>query len=106
MGCLHRIGGTQSVVSTNGGMDVWRTGFREDGYGDKVNIPNHSLISWLTMHKRLLTKEILLRLGISQDSNCLICGGNTESVIRLFFEYQFSRACLQEILNLMRIGIQ
>ncbi|XP_070034924.1 uncharacterized protein [Nicotiana tomentosiformis] len=67
-------------------------------------MPKRCFTSWLAMHRKLLTKDRLLRLKISQDNWCIICGSQPETVEHLFFECKFSAACLQMLLKLVQKG--
>ena len=46
---------------------------------------------------RLRTKQKLGELGITQDTDCLLCGCCTETIPHLFFNCDYSKQCLQEI---------
>lgn len=58
------------------------------------------------MHGRLKTKDRLARIGVSQDSLCVIYGQATKTISHLLFECQFSKTCVKEILQWLKIGIQ
>nr|XP_009781722.1 PREDICTED: uncharacterized protein LOC104230578 [Nicotiana sylvestris] len=69
----------------------WKQGRRDSwSHGrwvwDRNNIPKHSFICWLAMHRRLLTRERLATLGICQKDHCVICGEEAETIDHLFFE--------------------
>ncbi|KAK4715663.1 hypothetical protein R3W88_014001 [Solanum pinnatisectum] len=51
-----------------------------------MNIPKHSFICWIVMHRRLLTRDRPAKMGIYQDKECLLCGSKPESINHLFFE--------------------
>ncbi|XP_019261814.1 PREDICTED: uncharacterized protein LOC109239681 [Nicotiana attenuata] len=62
---------------------------------------------WLTQGEnilKLLTKEQLLKLKISQDSGCLICGNQVETVEHLFFECKLLEECLRRMVVWMQRG--
>lgn len=74
------------------------------GVWGRMNVPKHSFTSWLAMHRKLLTKDRLLKLKISQDSACTICGIQRETVEHLFFECKYSEECLKRLLIWMQRG--
>ncbi|XP_075080387.1 uncharacterized protein LOC142165899 [Nicotiana tabacum] len=45
------------------------------------------------MHKRLLTRERLEKIGVCTNTSCGICGEGTEILPHLFFEFHFSEEC-------------
>ncbi|XP_019246258.1 PREDICTED: uncharacterized protein LOC109225903 [Nicotiana attenuata] len=69
----------------------WKQGRRDSwSHGrwvwDRNNIPKHSFICWLAMHRRLLTREMLAKLGMCQEDQCVICGEKAEIIDHLFFD--------------------
>lgn len=58
--------------------------------------PKHDIICWLAMYRRLLTKDRMQRLEITQDTDCMLCGVSNESIEHLFFECTFSRLYLRK----------
>ncbi|XP_062074820.1 uncharacterized protein LOC133778814 [Humulus lupulus] len=64
---------------------------------NRYNVPKHSFITWLAIQNRLQTKDRLVSFHISQDSTCIFCGENAETVTHLFFECEFSARCFVEI---------
>ncbi|XP_015166803.1 uncharacterized protein [Solanum tuberosum] len=66
---------------------------------NRTNVPKHSFIFWLAIRCRLLTRERLVQMGIGQDITCPLCGSYPETNAHLFFECEFSKACLEDILN-------
>ncbi|XP_074298263.1 uncharacterized protein LOC141629103 [Silene latifolia] len=57
-------------------------------------IPRHKFTIWLTAHKRLLTMDRLMRMGIVQSNICYFCGAAAESMDHIFFQCTFSNRCL------------
>lgn len=58
---------------------------------NKLNIPTHGFIMWLTCHKKLLTRDRLKQWNIRvDDDRCLLCGEVTESIAHLFFRFEYS----------------
>ncbi|XP_019241432.1 PREDICTED: uncharacterized protein LOC109221401 [Nicotiana attenuata] len=76
------------------------------GYGVETTSQKHSFICWLAMHKRLQTRERLAKLGICKETQCAICETGIETTEHLFFECDYSRTCLSEILKWLQIGVQ
>ncbi|KAK4730887.1 hypothetical protein R3W88_023875 [Solanum pinnatisectum] len=77
-------------------MDWWRAVW------NRTNVPKHSFIFWLAMRCRLLTRERLMQMGIGQDIPCPLCGSHPETNAHLFFECEFSKACLEDTLNWLK----
>lgn len=57
------------------------------------------------MHKRLLTRDRLAKMGVCQDTECLLCGRKPESISHLFFECDYSMKCLQGTLEWLDVNI-
>ncbi|XP_074297280.1 uncharacterized protein LOC141627984 [Silene latifolia] len=53
-------------------------------------IPKQQFICWLIAHKRLLTQDRLIRMGVIQSNTCFLCGLQEENLDHLFFECPFS----------------
>lgn len=89
-------------IHTIGSGYKWRRGDREKWswrkwiWGKGI-LPKHSFFSWLALHGRLLKKDRLWSIGLSQDKKCLICEIEWETVEHLFFECVYSKTCLQNI---------
>lgn len=83
------IGGKYAQYVTNLQLDISR---------------RMAIICWLAMHKRPLTRDRLVRLGICQETSCAICGEATETTDHLYFECPFSKAFTQEALQWMNMG--
>lgn len=71
-----------------------------------MNNPKHSFICWLAMRRRLLTKDRTLRMGITQDSESMLCNGHTESIDHIFFDCTFSKMCLEEVFKWLGMNIR
>ncbi|XP_021860829.2 uncharacterized protein [Spinacia oleracea] len=63
----------------------------------RLNIPKHRFITWLAMLERLNTKEKLMKIGVTPDNWCLICGTDVESHSHLFFRCEYSKQCWSDI---------
>ncbi|XP_074271403.1 uncharacterized protein LOC141595338 [Silene latifolia] len=67
------------------------------------NVPKHSIIGWLAIHKRLMTKDRLLRFGVLSDAICDMCLDHQEDHQHLLYGCAFSAQCwlsLQEWLGI------
>ncbi|XP_074283719.1 uncharacterized protein LOC141608256 [Silene latifolia] len=71
----------------------------------RLIIPRHGFIVWLTAHKRLLTQDRLVRMGIIQTNVCFLCGCNAETVEHLFFLCPFSSRCLELVAAWLNISL-
>ncbi|XP_074305282.1 uncharacterized protein LOC141640376 [Silene latifolia] len=72
------------------GMDVsWHA-----WTSNRLIVPKHGFIIWLLAHRRLLTQDRLVRMGIIHLNCCYLCGDDKESLEHLFFQCSFSRRCL------------
>ncbi|XP_074296885.1 uncharacterized protein LOC141627545 [Silene latifolia] len=58
-----------------------------------MNVPKNSFIFWSFMHKRLLTKDGMARMGITADLCCDICASSNEDHNHLFYSYPYSIRC-------------
>ncbi|XP_026399752.1 uncharacterized protein LOC113295636 [Papaver somniferum] len=56
----------------------------------KLHIPRHSFIARVALHGRLKTRDKLVRWGISENYNCVLCDNGRESEAHLFHECPFS----------------
>ncbi|XP_074321467.1 uncharacterized protein LOC141658052 [Silene latifolia] len=54
------------------------------------NIPKHSIITWLIIQEGLNTKAKLFQSGFCEDTLCLICGEQPETITHLFYECHYS----------------
>ncbi|XP_075091742.1 uncharacterized protein LOC142171918 [Nicotiana tabacum] len=68
-------------------------------------MPKHSFICCLAAYKRLLIKDRLKHMGISQDNLCVIYGNEEETIEHLFFKCQLSKECLGDIMRWLNIGV-
>lgn len=71
---------------------------------NKFNIPRHSFTTWLVLHKRLMTKERVSRFIQGIDSMCVLCGVEVETVQHLYFECEWSRGLLQELMTWLNVS--
>lgn len=64
---------------------------------ERMTLPKHRFIMWLAMLGKLRTKDVLWRIGVVNDQQCLLCNAQTEQIQHLFFECTYSKACLTGI---------
>ncbi|XP_026396584.1 uncharacterized protein LOC113291242 [Papaver somniferum] len=48
----------------------------------KLHIPRHSLIAWVALYGRLKTRDKLIKRGVSENENCVLCDTGRESEAR------------------------
>lgn len=60
----------------------------------------------LATHDGLQTRDRLVRMGICDDTECLLCGERPEMRDHLYFECKFSQACLLDVLKRMHSQVQ
>ncbi|XP_010684605.1 uncharacterized protein LOC104899165 [Beta vulgaris subsp. vulgaris] len=73
---------------------------------NRLSIPKHRFVIWLAMKRRLQTTEHLHRIGVSNTSNCLICGNGVEDHVHLFFSCYYSEKILKKVKDWMGIKTQ
>ncbi|XP_020263325.1 uncharacterized protein LOC109839306 [Asparagus officinalis] len=67
---------------------------------ERMNYPKNSIISWLAVQNRLLTQDMLLRMGTVFTNSCCLCSGAaSESCDHLFFEFEFSKIVWNKIMK-------
>lgn len=62
------------------------------------NIPRHSFIFWLALHKRLLTRDKLHHWKIIETDICVLCNEAREEIDHLFFDCRISRSIWTKVL--------
>ncbi|XP_010463281.1 PREDICTED: uncharacterized protein LOC104743952 [Camelina sativa] len=91
------------VFSTSATWDyLYPEGTKVDWYESvwiKGRIPKHSFIAWLNARDRLLTRDKLIRWGLSVPSHCLLCSNHAESRQHLFFDCSYSGELWQYFLD-------
>ncbi|XP_074315357.1 uncharacterized protein LOC141651551 [Silene latifolia] len=60
---------------------------------NSMNVPKTVFIFWAFMHRRLLTKDRLTRMGILADLTCDICANSNEDHDHLFYSCPYSVRC-------------
>lgn len=96
-------GGEDKVILGNGVhgtfsiKKAWDTTRRRNSKVDWYNIvwyhhhiPKHTILVWVAIHGKLMTKNKLLTFGIIQDATCRLCNSATESLDHLFFSCSFT----------------
>ncbi|XP_013622487.1 PREDICTED: uncharacterized protein LOC106328561 [Brassica oleracea var. oleracea] len=53
-------------------------------------IPKHAFISWVAARDRMVTRDRLLRWGLTVPSACMLCVSNQENREHLFFDCAYS----------------
>lgn len=59
---------------------VWFTG----------RVPKHAFLAWIAARDRMVTRDRLIRWGLSVPPNCVLCSGHEENRQHLFFDCSFS----------------
>ncbi|XP_074277967.1 uncharacterized protein LOC141601571 [Silene latifolia] len=72
---------------------------------NQLNVPKYSFIFWSFMHSRLLTKDRLVRMGITNDPLCDICRLHPEDHHHLFYACEYALACSRMLQNAMKISL-
>ena len=67
-----------------------------------MTVPKYRFFLWLVMKKRLQTTEKMYRIGVSENSNCLICDQDDETEDHLIFQCCFS----QEVWRRIKVWLQ
>ncbi|XP_074283057.1 uncharacterized protein LOC141607605 [Silene latifolia] len=60
-----------------------------------LNVPSTSFIYWASLHKRLLTRDRLIQMGICQDELCCLCEMEPETHEHLFHGCEFTKRCME-----------
>ncbi|XP_074263042.1 uncharacterized protein LOC141585872 [Silene latifolia] len=72
---------------------------------NKLMVPKHGFILWLMAHRRLLTQDRLMRMGVIHSNCCYLCGLDAESVEHLFFQCIYSKKCLALMSEWLNVDI-
>ena len=68
-----------------------------------LNVPKHSLISWMAILNRLPTKDRMSEWGMQLDRGCVLCHNAEESRNHIFFGCSFSKGICKEVLSLCHL---
>ncbi|KAL9246163.1 hypothetical protein vseg_019733 [Gypsophila vaccaria] len=69
-------------------------------------MPKHAFVRWLGVQNRLLTRDMLVRMGIFSERLCCICGLVEESVKHLFFQCTYIKHCLELVATWLGVHIR
>ncbi|CAL1377701.1 unnamed protein product [Linum trigynum] len=69
----------------------------------KYFIPKHSVLVWLIIHNRIVTKDKLFSWGKVVDQTCMLCPGGDESRDHLFAECSYFQAVLRGALSVLQV---
>lgn len=58
------------------------------------SVPKFSLLLWLVLQQRLLTKDRIIRFGMNTLPDCLLCSNGIESHEHLFWDCSFAKSIL------------
>ncbi|XP_074271554.1 uncharacterized protein LOC141595486 [Silene latifolia] len=72
---------------------------------NQLNVPKYSFIFWSFMHSRLLTKDRLVRMGITVDPMCDICRLHPEDHHHLFYACEYALACSRILQKALGISL-
>ncbi|XP_074297938.1 uncharacterized protein LOC141628739 [Silene latifolia] len=72
---------------------------------NKFIIPKHSFILRLLNHERLLTLDSLVKIGITHQTNCFLCGIHAETHTHLFQECVFVNRCYTKLLEWLQLQV-
>ncbi|KAL9227890.1 hypothetical protein vseg_003529 [Gypsophila vaccaria] len=73
---------------------------------NRLAVPKHSFIGWLSVQHRLATRDRLSRWGACVDSRCFLCGQGIEDHQHLFFLCPFSSLCCTRLAAQLQMPIQ
>ena len=68
------------------------------------HVPRFSMILWFAMCKKLRTRSLLLRWGITNSSTCCLCNCDVEEIDHLFFDCPFSASAWKKVLYACKIN--
>ncbi|XP_074305805.1 uncharacterized protein LOC141641027 [Silene latifolia] len=93
---ILKPGYCQGKWSTNAGVYTVSVG---------LNLPKHSIIGWLAIQCRLLTKDRLLRFNIISDGYCDMCLDHLEDHNHLLYKCRFSACCWRLLADWLNITL-
>ncbi|CAI9099278.1 OLC1v1036066C1 [Oldenlandia corymbosa var. corymbosa] len=97
----HSVNGRYSIKSSYQWLKGGRWKLKETQcIWSSINISKHSSIASLAWKKRLLTRDRLAAMNLLvPDLNCLLCKQVNESVQHLFFECQFAKQMIGQLVD-------
>lgn len=69
-----------------------------------MTIPRHSFTMWLTLQKKLSTRDRLCRFLPNIESGSLLCGERVESCTHLFFGCEWSKELLAKMMQWLGVS--
>ncbi|XP_056685740.1 uncharacterized protein [Spinacia oleracea] len=96
----YSIKDTYSQIATAGDRVTW-----QKYVWNRLTIPKHRFILWLTMLDTLKTTERLHKVGIVYDDLCPICFTHTEKIDHRFYTCEFSKQCKHLVLDWLGINL-
>ena len=72
----------------------------------RMTVPKYRFFIWLVMKKRLQTTAKMYKIGVSENSKCLICDQDDETEDHLMFQCCFSLEVWRRIKVWLQIGPQ
>ncbi|XP_074266970.1 uncharacterized protein LOC141590265 [Silene latifolia] len=70
---------------------------------NRFNIPKHSFILWLIYQGRLLTLDRLIKMGITHQALCFLCGIQDETHSHLLHDCCYTKACFDRLSTWLNI---
>ncbi|XP_057548044.1 uncharacterized protein LOC130826473 [Amaranthus tricolor] len=70
------------------------------------SVPKHRFITWLTVKRRLFTRDRLLNFNVVEDATCVFCKTDTETDDHLFFNCICSSVILKQVMNWLGYNFQ
>ncbi|XP_074315414.1 uncharacterized protein LOC141651610 [Silene latifolia] len=71
---------------------------------NSLNVPRTSFIYWASLHKKLLTRHRLVKMGICSDISCCLCNNTPETHEHIFQDCDFSRRCMTLLQQKLQIS--
>ncbi|XP_010685049.2 uncharacterized protein LOC104899534 [Beta vulgaris subsp. vulgaris] len=71
---------------------------------NRLSVPKHRVISWLVMHGRLRTNDVLVKIGVVDSNQCRLCEIGVESHDHLFFQCEYSIKCLEMVKSWLKVS--
>ncbi|XP_074290666.1 uncharacterized protein LOC141617378 [Silene latifolia] len=71
-----------------------------------LNILKCSFIFWAVQLQRLLTQDRMLHIGFGQTTLCYLCATDDESHSHLFYQWSFSKKCVDLLQNALGVRFQ
>ena len=72
----------------------------------RFSVPKHRFIIWLTMRRRLFTKDRLLKFNLVDDTTCVLCKTDIETHDHLFFNCCYSAVILKQVMQWLGCNFQ